>query len=325
MTTDIYLNTSETKANSGFRFQQRDSVILKAIHDYDGVLARRHIKWLFWPDKGWRSMEKRLAKLYEADYVTWPSLDERKSHPIPEAILWLNWKGALYLAGKAGIFIETPNKINENQLRTFERKLKEQGFYWLRTPRWSQLGHDLKLVDIRLGIQDSLAEIDHLVLEEYINESTFRVHTDVVSYPLQKGDGSWVTRRRGVIPDGYFSVVDTNRRNQGQPHKARFLLEVDMATHDNPSFGNEKVLPGLAYLKSKAYRDRFGSNAGLWLVVTTGDRRMKNLIRQTLSKARSQQHPFLFTTFASLNSANFFRDPIWIQSDLERPKALIER
>jgi len=35
-----------------------------------------------------------------------------------------------------------------------------------------------------------------------------------------------------------------------------------------------------AYLKSEAYADRFGHRSGRWLVVTTEDRRMANMLRQ---------------------------------------------
>ena len=44
-------------------FQKRDGEILHAIYDNDGVLGKRHIKKLFWFEKTWRAMERRLALL----------------------------------------------------------------------------------------------------------------------------------------------------------------------------------------------------------------------------------------------------------------------
>ena len=39
-------------------------------------------------------------------------------------------------------------------------------------------------------------------------------------------------------------------------------------------------MPGLAYVKSQAYTDRFGHRSGRWLVVTTGERRLANMLSQ---------------------------------------------
>ncbi|MHA1290256.1 MAG: hypothetical protein ACTSPB_22975, partial [Candidatus Thorarchaeota archaeon] len=114
------------------RFQKRDGALLTAIYNHDGVMARRHLKYLFWPDKSWRAMEKRLSLLKTHQYINWPSLEQRKMHPIPESIIWLGWKGALYLAGKVEVDIKKPVKINEYNFRKFERNLRERGVHWLR-------------------------------------------------------------------------------------------------------------------------------------------------------------------------------------------------
>jgi hypothetical protein len=63
-----------------------------------------------------------------------------------------------------------------------------------------------------------------------------------------------------VCPDAYFEIIDESRRMSGEPHIARFLLELDMSTHDNPSFGREKAAAGAAYIKSSKFRVRFGNN-----------------------------------------------------------------
>ncbi len=58
-------------------------------------------------------------------------------------------------------------------------------------------------------------------------------------------------------------------------HHIRYLLEIDRSTEDNPRFFREKILPGLAYIKTKAYEERFGHRSGRWLVVTTGEKRLR--------------------------------------------------
>ena len=77
------------------KFQPRDSEMLQAIYENQGVLAKRQLKTLFWKDKISRAMEQRLAKLYDAGYLNWPTKDQYRAYPIPEAICWLGWRGAL--------------------------------------------------------------------------------------------------------------------------------------------------------------------------------------------------------------------------------------
>ncbi len=78
---------------------------------------------------------------------------------------------------------------------------------------------------------------------------------------------------RYIRPDGFF-ILSTSE------HLIRYLLEIDRSTEDNPRFLREKILPGLAYVKSQAYGERFGHRSGRWLVVTTGERRLANMLSQ---------------------------------------------
>jgi hypothetical protein len=258
-------------------------------------------------------MARRLSLLKQYGYITWPDAEQRKTNPIPEPIVWLGWRGALYQAGSFGLKIEEPKKENENQLRNLERILRSKAFYWLREPHWTNLRHDLAVTDIRFWVKDSLKDNTQLAFEEWINESAFRIQTDFIDYKVQSREGEWVNKRKGIIPDGFFSVIDIKRKERGEPFRARFLLEIDMATHDNPSFGMEKAAPGSAYIKSDLYRQRFESNSGRWLVVTTGRVRLNNLLIQTRSRVGNDAHLFYFTTFDQMAKSNFFLDPVWRQ------------
>ena len=302
---------TEKKRIVNLRFQPRDAAILEAIYHHDGVVARRHLKYLFWNDKSWRAMERRLSFLKSQDYIQWPTLEQRKVHPIPEPIIWLGWKGAHYLAGISDLSVDEPKNTNENQMREWQKQLRRKGFHWLREPRWSNLKHDLTITDIRFWVNTSLKKIPNLVMEEWIKESSFRIQTDFVDYKVKSRDGEWVTMRKGVIPDGFFSIVDKERKAKGEPSRARFLLELDMASHDNPSFGMEKSAPGVAYIKSPQYKTRFESNVGKWLVVTTGGVRMRNLMIQTKERVGNEANTFYFTTLDHMGRDNFFLDPIW--------------
>ena len=73
----------------------------------------------------------------------------------------------------------------------------------------------------------------------------------------------------------------------------------------------DKVKPGLLYLKSTAYKERFGYNSGRWLVVTTSEKRLDNLKHQTEAIAGRAASVFYFTTFAQVNPATILTAPIW--------------
>src|SRR5688572_479726 len=78
---------------AAMRFQPRDGALLQALCSYDGVLARRHLKQLFWAQASVRAMEMRLSLLHRQGYVDWPSPEQRRLYAIPEPICWLGWKG----------------------------------------------------------------------------------------------------------------------------------------------------------------------------------------------------------------------------------------
>ena len=267
-------------------------------------------------------MEKRLSKLNHGEYLAWPSRDQWRSKPIPEPICWLGWKGILMVAGKRGIVIEPPGQSNENKLRRFEKELHDKGLHWMREPRWIQLEHDIAVTDFRLGVEQAVAEIRSLTLENWITDGTFRSSMDVIEYAVKGKDGTLKTEKKGICPDGYFEISDERRRINGTPARARFLVEIDMSTHDNPSFGREKAIPGVAYIKSAAYKNRFGYNSGRWLIVTTGKVRMKNLMQQTIQSVGSGSKAFLFTTFRAMAGRNVLTEAVWTQPGSDRPLAL---
>lgn len=306
------------------RFQERDGQILTVVHNYDGVLARRHIKAMFWPDATWRAMEKVLSRLHGAAYLAWPTEQEWKTRPVPESVVWLDWKGIAYIAGRLGLDVKTPAKANENQLRNFAKQLRSQGVRWLREPNWSQLSHDLAVVDVRLAIERAVSSHPTLTLEGWVPESVFRADTDTIKFDYRRRDGTVKKGKRGVIPDGYCVIADEKRRMKGSPHRARFLLELDGATHANPKFGREKIAAGAAYVTSPAYRARFGVDTGRWLIVVdAGETRMRHLMDVTGHTAGDAAGLFFFTTLEATQKANPLTAPIWLKVNWREPGPLI--
>jgi hypothetical protein len=305
------------------RFQERDGAILTAVYEYGGVLARRHLKRMFWPHATLRAALKRLAKLVDNDYLARPTTYQRRTQPIPEPVYWLGWKGIIWVAGRNSAAVRPPTNPGENQMRRLSKQLRDRGTRWLREPRWLQLAHDLAVVDFRLAVERATAEMPALRVEEWIHESEFRSDGDTVEYQAMGRDGEVRQVRKRVYPDSYFVVVDEQRLAQGLLAWARFLLELDQATHSNNRFGREKVAPGVAYAKSPEYKARFGDNSGRWLVVTTGRVRMKNLMHQTRQVAGTGAGIFLFTTFDRLETDNVLTEPTWWQVGREEPIPLL--
>jgi len=207
-------------------------------------------------------------------------------------VYWLARRGAAHVAGLHG------------------QTLRE--FTYRRAPRWAQIAHDLGVNDFRLDVMDACAENEDVSLEQWIPEGEFWAHPDRVEYRLASGQKA----RRLVRPDGFFVL------RKGK-HHSRLLLEIDCATEDNPRFAREKVRPGVAYLRSEAYKQRFGYQSGRWLVVTTSERRLRNMKRQTEIAVGRDAQVFLFTTAAKVTPQSVLTAPIWLRGCDERPSALL--
>lgn len=256
----------------------RDLRILEAVHSYDGMLGKHQIQRLFFT--GERQARGRLSLLYHNGYLNRPDRKQRAS--LDCMIYWLARRGAAEVAGLAG---EPANM-----------------FKWRRQPRWSQVRHDLAVNDMRITVAADCARHPHLTLQEWAPEGVFWSYPDTVHYR----DGRNHKARRRVIPDG-FCVV------RHRDYTSRLLWEVDMRTEDNPRFGEEKVLPGIAYVRSEVYQKRFGYKSGRWLVVTTGEQRMLNMKQQAERVGGSDAKLFYFTTFAKVNTASVLTAPIWLR------------
>lgn len=259
------------------QFTERDRRILEAIHAYDGLLSFSQIQRLFFTGKS--QAEQRLKLLYQHGYLSRP--DEERRRQLLEMVYWLDKKGAEIVASLSG----TP----------------PSEFPWRGEPRWFQIAHDLAVNDFRLDLVEACQHDPSIQLETWIPESEFWAYPDKVTYTYQDKKMT-----RNLRPDGYF-LLNTSE------HRIRYLLEIDRSTEDNPRFTREKILPGLAYLKSQAYETRFGHRSGRWLVVTTGPRRLANMLSQA-ERARTNGL-FYFTTFDKITPQTLLHSPIWRRAD----------
>jgi len=272
------------------RLTERDRGILEAIQAFDGMLADYQIQRLFF--RGKRQMQYRMSLLFHHGYVARP--DRKRRAAISNMIYWLNKKGARCVAGLSG------------------QTLKE--FRFREDPKWFTIKHDIAINDFRLAVIEACARNKEFTLEQWIPDGEFWANPDKVEYKLPNGK----KKATLVRPDGFFSIVHKG-------YRYKFLLEIDMATEDNPRFVRQKVIPGLAYLKSKAYRERFGGeNSGRWLVVTTGEKRLQNMLAQTRAAAGKEASLFYFTTYDNLRAGKLLQNPIWKRGDNGSSQKLLD-
>lgn len=269
----------------------RDKDILEAIYQYEGVLADYQIERLFFDST--RRMKARMSLLYHNGYVNRLSRQQRNSYGF--MAYFLDEKGIDHLASVRGVL---PKDLRARD----------------KDERTSLIRHDVKLNDVRIAAVAALEALPDVALIEWINSRTFWADHDTVTYP----DGRGKRRRRNLRPDAYFYVVIDGRRHR------RMLLELDMRTEHNKRFVDEKIRPGLAYIESDAYKDRFGANAGQWLVVTTGEERLNNMKRHA-EQVGNAARAFYFTTFDEATTPGaFFTQPIWRRATSEESVTLVD-
>jgi hypothetical protein len=306
------------------RFQERDGQILSTIHQYDGVLSRRQIKAMFWPHASVQAMERRLSLLFHNSFLDWPDPDQRRTKPIPEPVVWLGWRGIMHVAQQICFEVQPPSTGRENQLRLFDKRLRTQGIRWQREPRWSQLAHDIAVNDFRMIVEQAAKKWPSLTLEKWLPEGDFFSDMDVITIQYTNPKGENKSRRKGIRPDGFFILVDHLRQINNSSARGRFLLEFDNGNHPLDRFGREKALPGLQYLRSEAYKNRFGFNSGRWLVVCNSKQRLQNLKFQTEKMVGKDAWIFLFTTMDQVKPDTVLNAPIWFPGGAKKVERLIK-
>ena len=277
------------------RLTFRDIRILETIHAFDGLLSLKQIDLLFFSGQGRSQPRARMRALFDNDYVQMPDLEAIHKVPLGEAVYWLDRKGASIVAGLQG------------------KKLSE--FKWRRKPRFAQIEHDLRVNDFYIAVRKACQRDNNLHLVTWLPESEFAMQPDRVSFETLSGK----LRERTMQPDGYFAIE--RQASFGRLKQFNFLLEIDMGTEDNPRFAREKVRPGVAYLKSESYANRFGTRHGRYLIVTSGERRMRNMKSQT--ERNGGNGLFYFSTFEDIKSGSVLTAPAWLLAGHDKRRRIV--
>lgn len=271
----------------------RDKAFLTTIYRFEGILADYQIKRLFFDSTP--RMMARMSLLYHNGYVARPTKQQRAQ--LSYNVYWLDSKGIEYIASEEGV---EPREL-------LWRKPGE---------RWSLVPHDIELNDVRIAVTEALKSLPGTELTDWISSLSFWRDYDTVIFADRNGK----THRRYIRPDAAFHI--TSPSNEKTRH-SQLLLELDRSTEHNPRFVREKVIPGIAYIHNQEYRERFGVNAGRWLVVTKSERRLANMLRQTATIPEAHKYFYFTTLQAALTPGAFFTQPIWRRPATETQVALL--
>lgn len=275
-----------------FKPTEREQKLLLTLYRFEGVLADYQIKQLFFDSFAW--MEKRLQQLCEAEYLYRFNLEQRAL--LPYTAYLLDRKGIDFVASVEGLPI---------------RLLK-----WRKPGEGLQLiPHDVELNDLRISVNRAIKTLPAGQLTQWVNSRTLKSKPDVIEIT----SGATLPYKRKIISDGFFFL--TYAAN-GTPRKRRFLVEYDRQTEQNPRFVEDKVIPGIAYIKSEVFKRRYGVSAGDWLVVTKSEKRMKNMLKAAATIPDADKY-FYYTIYTAAAPGAFFTQPIWWRPGAERPTALV--
>lgn len=190
---------------------------------------------------------------------------------------------AIYSVGKAALPVIS---------RRLEMELPEVARYYRRTQTPTFIEHTLAVVDIWMTFREAAQNSEAVNLDLWLAEMQCR-HDWSIRAPGDK----W--RKEAFKPDGFVRLLTPGGY-------ANFFIEADLGHTSSGQF-ERKLLTHQRYCESGLFEQTFGCQSFRTLVVTTGERRLKNLC--AIGEERGSDL-FWFTTFKSLQSEGVLK-PIW--------------
>jgi hypothetical protein len=241
--------------------------------------------------------QRRLQLLYHHGYIHRDEQPQRLAEGRKPLVYLLDEKGARLLA-----------QARRTEGAEIDWKKKDNRI----SPMF--LEHLLATNDVRIAIQ--LAANRHgIALERWLDERTLKSSAmkDYVRTTWTDRGGRRQDERLAVVPDGYFAL------SHG-PNRGHFFLEIDLATEPGKRWAH-KVRAYLAYIQSGLYQKRYQTRSLRVLTVTTGPKRLANLIRST--EALGGGALFWFTTLGEASARAVLHLPIWRRAKHEGVHALL--
>jgi hypothetical protein len=261
------------------RLTPRDIALVDAIYRYR-VLRRDQAQQLFFPSKN--TANQRLKLLHQHGFLARRRLPVEYGQGSGQALYLLGGRGAGLVAAQLGVDVA------------------ELG--WRRTHNHVTspfLEHTLMVNDVRLAVEAAASQQGYQV-ETWLREEELKVAPDRVWVETQARQ----RRRIAIVADAYFRLSMAG-------HRACFFLEADRATETQGRWA-QKTRAYLAYIQSGAYLRRYGSRSLRILTVTTGEKRLANLLRTTSQVcALRDRGLFWFTTLERVAPETVVSASIW--------------
>lgn len=250
---------------SGMRLEERDRELLCDLF-WQRAMSRSQLQRLYFSSLV--RANARLRLLFDHGFVT--------RYFLPAAPYGAQ---AVYSLGKAAVpTVARALELEEDEVK---RQCRFSG-----TPTF--LEHTLAVVEVRLALQEAAQQAPHLEFDLWVPEPLCRHEYEVE--PVG-GLGAW--RKEVFKPDGFARL----RRREDGAYLSLFL-EVDLGHTSARQFAGKVAMHG-KYLRQGLFREIYGTDTFQTLVVTTGPRRVGNL----LALCREMESDgFRFTTFEALEA-----------------------
>ena len=266
----------------GMRLEERDEQILCDLFLHR-LMARCQIETLYFSSTV--RCNARLRLLFDHGFVL--------RHFPPAAPFGAQ---AIYSVGKSSLPIIA---------RRLEMELADVVRYYWRTQTPTFIEHTLAVVDIWMAFRESCESRDDVNLNQWLAEMQCRHEWDI-----RATGGTW--HKESFKPDGFVRL----QTHQGY---ADFFIEADLGHTSSRQF-ERKLLTHQRYLESGLFGQIFDALSFRTLVITTGERRLKNL-NAIIEENNSDL--FCFTTFEALQNKGIL-EVIWKQPFVNGFRSLLQ-
>jgi Replication-relaxation len=284
-----------------FRLTKRDCDIIRTVYEFR-VMTTPQIEMLFFSGMGRERppspsrCQLRLKLLFHAGYLKRVEQFQRLSEGRKPLLYLLDEHGARLLAD-----------LDEKLVSDLDWDRQDQSLSWFF------LNHLLATNDMRAAIM--AAARDHRWTVEVWRDERVLKSTqmkDYVTIPTTRGK----EEPAAIVPDGYF-------RLRAGEYLYHHFLEVDRgketgsASTEGAKDWGRKIRAYTAYFhkaggRPSPYEQRYKTQGGRVLTVTTGERRLANL--KSVTEQVGGKGRFWFTTFAKITPQSVLTAPIWKQA-----------
>jgi hypothetical protein len=264
------------KPTAGLRLEERDEQLLCDLYLHR-FMTRGQLETLYFTSTV--RCNARLRQLFDYGFV--------KRYYLPAAPYGAQ---AIYSIGKNAV----PLIASRLEAEADEVARQQRG---TRTPTFIE--HTLAVVDIWLALRQACAQSSGVTIERWLPEMLCRHEYQI----REKGSGQW--RKEAFKPDAFVRLAYNSQY-------FHYFIEVDLGHTSSRQFLG-KLQTHQRYLESGLFKQIYAGSEFHTLVITTGQRRMRNL------SALVEKHDnslFWFSTFAQIEESGAL-GAIWHQREGE--------